>query len=443
MMKSVNRKNTHKLFNFLSKKKKKAAINTIFKAVFDTEHTASKDYLLRNELRLLNQLLEKFIAQKTLDTRNEKYFFLQSIQERGLVDLFEKEVKKEIKKRKNEDDYEGLVRLYQLVLDQNLKNKALKKINLERDIQLCEQISFCQKKAGFYHQGEIDMIKAYLNKNLQILGKNIPFSPSENVPNIYDDTYLQYLQCKIEGFISSSEKKKESLQKSLRLLDSINHYKINKKEAQVSILNNLALEYLHAFEYDNAVEAFDQLLQNKKLPIQAYHFILFNYLTSLLKTKRYTKAIEIIKAKFSEPISSPLLSGKIEGIKAMAWIYVGDLEKAYAELPLNLKKGSRSTYFYTRLVLSIIYYLESNYDLAQREVENILQTIDDSFDLTPHKFCAQSFRKFLAIQFKPQKKIQLLSAINTFIKPEELHSDLLPLLWLRDVLIDNKITPKR
>ena len=435
VIKSVSRKNTRKLFAFLSKKKKITTASTIFKAVFDTKHTASKDYLLRNELRLLNQLLEKFIAQKTLDTRNERYFFLQSIQERGLVVLFKKEVKKEIKKRKNEDDYEGLVRLYQLILDQNLKNKALKRINLERDIQLCQQISFYQKKAGFYHQGEIDMIKAYLTKNMQILGKNIPFSPSGTVPNIYDDAYLQYLQCKIEGFISPSEKKKESLQKALLLLGSITHYKINKEEAQVSILNNLALEYLHAFEYDNAVEAFKQLLQNKNLPIQFYHFILFNYLTCLLKAKQYIKAIEVIETKFSEPINSPLLSGKTEGIKAMAWIYAGELKKAYDELPLNLKKGSRSTYFYTRLVLSIIYYLESNYDLALREVENILQTIDDSFDLIPHKFCAQSFRKFLAIQFKPQKKLQLLSTINAFIKPEELHSDLLPLLWLRDVLM--------
>jgi len=324
--------------------------------------------------------------------------------------------------------------LHQLILEQNLKNKALKKHHLERDIELCEEISFYQKKAAFYQEGEVNMIKAYLTKNIQILGKNTPFIPPDTIADKYDDTYLQYLRYRMEGFVGVAEKKKESLQKSLLLLDSITYYKTEKETALTSILNNLALEYLLAFEYENAVQSFEQLLQNKNLPAQSHSFILFNYLSCLLKAKQYKKAVSVIETQFPTAANSPLLSGKTGGIKAMAWIHAGELEKAYAVLPLNLKEGSRSAYFYSRLVLSIIYYLKSDFDIALREVENILQSIDDSTDLIPHKFCARSLRTFFTTRFRPSKRSQLLSAIHFFVKPEELHSDLLPLLWLRDVL---------
>ena len=108
------------------------------------------------------------------------------------------------------------------------------------------------------------------------------------------------------------------------------------------------------------------------------------------------------------------------------------------KLSLNTKKEVRNNYFYSRLVLAIIFYLEDNLGLAKREIDNILQVIEDGDQLYYLEFSAKAFRKFFAIEDSQKenlsKRKKLFSSINDFIHVDNQGSDILPLLWLQKQL---------
>lgn len=438
VIKSADKGNTIQLFEYLVKTKNKVnkrAPDCIFKAIFKETYSPDKDYLLRNEMRLLNQLLENFIAHKKLDSREERYLFIQSIQERGLIDLFEKEVKKEIKKSTKLDDYENLARLYSLISDQNRLTQTLTKKNIKQEIQRCDNISFFQSKMSLYQAGELEVTKAYFVKNIRNLEENVDLEILDNIPETQIDDYLRYLKCKAKGYIYEGKDKLDNLKKTLELLDNIQYYKLDKAYAKIPILNNLALEYLLAQDYENAIISLEKIIDTKQISGQSEAYVLFNYLNCLLKFGAYTKAIDVIKLHFiDDNLIPPILKGKISSIKAMAWIYVGDYKRAFNEIPSNLKKGSRADYFYSRLVLSIIYHLENEADLALREIKNILQIDREKSISLEMRFAAKVFKKFFSSPFKQSKRKEILDAIHEFSVKENSSTDILPLLWLKDQL---------
>lgn len=438
VIKNNKRKASYKLLDaLLSRKKKKHP--DLYEVVFGKVYEEEKDYLLRNEFRLLNQHLEHFIACKNIGLKEEKRLFLKALQKKGHTDLFEKEIKKEIKKCENHDDYRGLVKLYQLILDESISRKSFTATNLQKMLSLNEKVLFFQKKARLYEEGASLVTKAYLTKNANLSSKSLVFEDFNEIPEIYKDAYLSYLRCKADGYVRFGEEKRKSLQEALLLIDKIAYYDFDKQAAKVATLSNLALEYLLAFDYHNALIAYEKLIPIIDTSGSIRYYILFNYLNCLLKAKKYDKAIALIERDFSgnEQYYSALI-GKLQCIKAMARIFTGDLELAYAELLPNTKKGVRNNYFYARLVLTIIFYLEGNIELARRENSNILQIIEEEIEQHYLKFCAKSFRTFLALEDTPKanlkKKKQLLTSVNEFINIKNNGSDILPLLWLKERL---------
>ncbi len=341
-----------------------------------------------------------------------------------------------------DDDFENLAQLYQLIIDKQLSHKKFTHANLQEMMILNDQLIFSQKKAGFYNHRTALVTKAFLTKNLHLSSETLDFEKIEDIPEKYDDAYLQYLEKKALGYIRPSTEKQIILQEALELIDQVGYYNFNKNAAKIATLNNLALEYLLSFDYQNSIKAYEQLLSIPNLSGDAHDFILFNYLNCLLKGEEYQKSISIIERHFSTPKTSPMLSGKLSCIKAMARVFTGNLELAYIELSPHSKKKLRNNYFYSRLVLAIIFYLEQNIDLAKREIENTLQIIPDSVELHYLLFCAKSLRSFLTIEDSPNdsslKKKLLFSSIDTFIHVDNKGSDILPLLWLRKQLLEHK-----
>ena len=434
VIKNNKRRSTQKLLDVLLKYKKKNRPE-LFEAVFDKKYEENKDYLLRNELRILNQHLEKFIACKGLNAKEEKILFLKAIQKKGLNDLFEKEIKKEIEKNKEDDDFRGLAKLYELLVNKHLSNKSFTNANLQKMMTLNEQLLFFQKKAAFYEQSTSFVTKAFLTKNINLSSETLVFEELEIIPEKYDDIYLQYLKNKALGYVQPIDKRRENLQKALTLIDDVNYYNFDKKAAKVAMLSNLALEYFLAFDYQKALLAYEELIAIGTITGQSRDYVLFNYLNCLLKAEEYKKAIHLIESDFSGIVTSPVLSGRIQCVKAMARIFNGELALAYTELAPDSRKNLRNNYFYSRLVLTIIFYLEDNIDFAKREVNNILQTIEAEEEFLHLIFCAKAFRKFLALKkgFKSEspKRERLLSSVNSFINVKNTGSDILPLLWLK------------
>ena len=232
-----------------------------------------------------------------------------------------KRLKKEIKKCEKGNDYENLAKLHQLMLDQYLNNRIFTEANLNKMMALNEQILFFEKKTALYKRRTKLVTKAFLTKNLNLSSETLTLEDIEDIPEKYNDTYLQYLKNKALGYIRPTTERRQNLEVALSLIDQISYHDFDQKAAKIATLNNLALEYLLAFDYRNAILAYEQLIVIGELKGHSRGFVLFNYLNCLLKAGDYEKAINLIEKDFTSEEIPPLLSGKLQCIKAMARIF--------------------------------------------------------------------------------------------------------------------------
>jgi len=89
-----------RLYRYLKRWLKKAGKPekaALFKATFQKAYSKKRDYLLRNELRLLNTALTDFITLRAAeekiksDGEQRDYFLLEGLRQRQLMDLYRKE----------------------------------------------------------------------------------------------------------------------------------------------------------------------------------------------------------------------------------------------------------------------------------------------------------------------------------------------------------------
>lgn len=443
VIKKSKRSASLKLFKYLNKylhKESYLSVERLYKHCFEQDYNPKKDYLLRNELRLINQHIEQQLALKQLDKKQEKYFYLKTIQSKGLHKLFEQEVKKEIKKGEKDQDYAYLYRLHQLLLQQDLKHKIFNRDNLKDNFLLSQKIDFIQQKKSAYEQAELEVSQAFLLENLKILGENTSELSQKETFNI-QDSYTLYLKHKAKAYGLKGKEKQEQLQQELEKLKEVVYYKLDKEKAYAATLNNLAVEYLLAFEYEAALSAFRQLLSFKNLSDQVHDYVRFNYLSCLLKAGHTQTAVELIASDFSDGNFAAMLKGRLHCIKAMAWIMANQLKLAHAATAVDLKEGTKNDYLYLRIIISILHYLDDNQELAIREIDNTLQVVKNQKNFPDLKNTASFLKRFYSNLYKRTKLRSLQQAIKQYIHPSNKGSDLLPLLWLQkelDGLVENK-----
>ncbi len=441
MIKNEGRETLLLLYKYLKKTKKGAFEenkSNLFKAIFKQPYSKSKDYLLRNELRLLNKVLEAYLMEKSIPSKERRYFYIRALLERERFHLFEIEVKKELKKAVEQNDPEYVSKLLQLRLMHRIKTDIYNPESLGDNIELCQQIWRIKERSNDYFHADLAVKVNFFNQVRQVLGGREARTLLEPRPYKTTDAYLEFLIARAGGFQMDKVQKKKELLRALELLETAHFYDLNKDKERFTLLSNLSLEYLLSRDYERAAKSFGTILGTLDDASPVRVGVTFNYLTCLLKSKAYKKAIEIVESGLLTLRNVGMMRGKLSSIMAMAYIFDGQLDKAYETIPLNMKEGARFDYFYTRQVLTIIYVEDSMREVALREIDNLLQIISkENVEANMHRQCALYLKAYISTFDRPGKLDALYKKVTHFIKNGGENSDMLPLLWLQERLMSS------
>lgn len=393
MIKNHKRKNLFPLYILLKKYENSTEapnIEFLFEKIYKEKYTREKDYLIRNELRLLSNELSEFIVQETINQQFEKekleqtYYFLKGLYDRNETELLPIELKKAIKKATDTEQYHLKAKFLLLQVKLLVSKKG---VSLDQYEQLFNDINDGSKhlKMAFLKDlSDYEITRAYIEKILRLLQRNTtPVAPyNEDVLNKETylelrNSYLHFLQLKVNSYSLSGLEKVKLVETMLPLIEDIKHPDLNKAVEKLYAYIQIGTEYLIQGQFIKSIQAYEQIMDKLDVlddPVKIAS--IYNYVSALTKNKQYQTAIAVINnANKYETIGGfPIF--RLGLIRSMCYCFLNDIPNAEAALPTEVNKNMQEDYFYHRLLTAIIFYCNKQYELAYNEAKNLVGTID-------------------------------------------------------------------
>lgn len=356
--------------------------NEIFSKVFKCNYAKEKDYLLRNELRLLNSELEKFIVKFPVanfllsETFTAELTLLNQFFECGNELLFESYFKEILFQALASKNFDLVAQLYSLKSKFIFRHKEIsiknyreaKQLlcleNLAIELQLQEKLS-----ENLMRQNFAQRVLLQLNYS-----KPEPANGHQN-NSLFDAAKLlvKYNKLIAKSYLQSSEQKINTLRIAAKIYPSIASFRYEKKLDIISILGNIALEYFLIEKFDKARLYYQKAIRsmtNSEANIE----LLFNYCINELALGQHKIFIETFKKYQSQIAASNKLKHRFQYFTALAYLFDEKPKEAFKLLDHDITKRPENEYYFYRMVYAMAYYQLNDFDMASRELENILQS---------------------------------------------------------------------
>lgn len=433
-LKDNKRESLYKIYNYLQKwsfenpqsKFEQPEKERLFKKIFAYKYEESKDYLLRNELRLLNQEIKLYLEEQLLlQHAKENPFELEILYLKHLLKvsqykLFEVEwqrIAELAQQALRLDILAQLHRLFALFLVQGQEieyNRYLKIRTLIADgIHYFEQHSKEEL-------AEWERWYAFSDRSLLTLYSEHQMSDKEATKSaglIDTKAIIEFLQLAAKSYTQKEDARLLLLQQSLELYEKNCAERPQYNAIAMNLYSNLAVEHLLIREYETADYIFKKVLpllnSPEFSPAQKLN-ILFNYCSNALRLNRYNEVLSIYNESINDLNTLPRLLYRFRRIAAMAYIFLENPEKGFELMnEEQLSQRPEPDYHYGRIIFAILFFMTSDYESCERELTNILQSFR-------YKSPAQSaleqvvrlMKKFLNIQYEPDKDKQKVALIE-------------------------------
>ncbi len=383
-IKTHKRKTLTKLFAVLSNNRTtyEPDSSKIFKSVFGKSYSKASDYLLRNEYRLLYHWLAEHLTVESGGRSSENSLaFLQYLLNRTLYDLFEEDYKLAWKKAVQDDNTIHMLSLSDLNIRFHLQGKPQTLANAKITAELVGQRINILKQNVLRQIREEEVrlrmseriISAYMpNEKLTSTTQHVNLEELEK-----DDLYAQYLSLRAMINASKGEAKIQHLNKIVQLEEVIKKYEPNPSEAMNRFWINLGQEHYLCKNYIQAVEYYSKAEDCIEiLPLHLQESFVLNFTMALMRAEQFERAQKLAISYEKELLNSKLLAGRGPFLLSVLHLYVRNADNAEKYVTLETKKEGSEFYFFMRLVLSAVYYLRGNLDLALRESINVDQAIN-------------------------------------------------------------------
>lgn len=380
----------------------------VYKAVFGKKYTKANDYLLRNEYRLLYDWLQLQIQLQHSNSHTGITAFMQYLLQVGAHDLFEDEYTANWKKAVSDDDIDTLVQLCDLNIQYYLTAKPQTLANAEMLTELSQQrLNLLQRQ--FLRNIRKEEIRLKLSERI-ISAYRAYEKPAEtiNVVNLqqleHDDLYAQYLSRRARVNFARGTEKINLLLQILNEKEIIEKYEPAADEAICRFLINLAQEYYLGLDFSNAVKYYAQAYTLfGKMPAAIQETLAMNYIMSLIRYEDFKLAGKLAAENAELMLGSRVLGSRAPFLLAVVNLYARKAEAAEQYVKLDSKKEGSEFYYFMRLVLSAVYYLRGDTDLALREAINLDQAVnyelqrDKTIQTSISKPIISSFRKYYTV----------------------------------------------
>ena len=384
-LKAHKRKSLLELFNTLQKHKDdeaepKAAL--LYEKVFKEKYTAAKNYLLRNELRLLNTELYNFIiiteTEKKLehDTPEHQLMLLKRLVDNNQIEAFNREYKAL-------EDYCRKHSRYDILFDiQSLRVvKQIPKSNSSLDNLLhnIEQLSTASSDLLNYAalkfmraQSAIQSINnLYLDRiapGRQVPPPNLPFTSS--LPKVIND----YLEKRKYAFTLHGNEKVKVLTELLSYRKK--HEGVRNLEwllplEEMFVLFHIGTEYYLNNNLKKALEYFDRCMELPEITTNPdSSAIVTNYILVLITQAEYKKAWDLLN-KHEELLKHPMTRNRMDIARINILLLTNQYDKLLKQLPVVFQNFNDTERYYLSILYLIAYYKTGNTDLYKRELRNL------------------------------------------------------------------------
>jgi tetratricopeptide (TPR) repeat protein len=368
----------------------------LYKKVFKQAYKKDKDYLLRNELRLLNEQLYNFYVRATFNSHATEhstaynFWLARAFYSRRLKNILNQNLDEFI-----EESLEFMppqLTTFPIYSSAMMGMKSLWMIetypkNLE---SLQQQIDYTYKweheatRRFFYVLAEINARKAYLQMTLARIENKFTALPDYfgnddmdqiNFKDLLDsDWYARYIKLKIKLYQTKGEKRIEIIKEMMSYEEKEEVQKVVGSNSLVSNLGNLGLEYISLKQYGEAAVYFEKALQmadSIKTPTILAH--IQNYIITLVLKGNYERALDVY-GKYQDTIKGTRSATTIPIFTSYALIFLNRPDEALESFP-KISQLIVQHQSLVRFGIVICYIQRNQFDIALNELQNIKRTL--------------------------------------------------------------------
>ena len=415
--------------------------------LFKEPYDPTKDYLLRNELRLLSEAVKEVLVRFQIEkeiSQNEPFsntLLLAALLDRKAFDLFKLEFKEIYEQAIASANHYAAWSISGLNYSIYTKFFHEKETNLEIASQLNEMqlahLSSFYVTAYRNYQANLAYLK---HLKFPFLAYDFQTEKIEPDEQTFENEYASYLFKKAQCYLMPPARRIEVINECLDIASArVETAPIYQEEVKFC-LSEMAMLHSMLFDFKKAEQYYRQFFELELEPSDPIRLaVLADYIAKLLKQGRSEEAIDWIKSNQDDIKKIEKLRVRLKCLKAAAFAFSGDAEKLHQTLPDNFADYSRPVRHFFRLHYAIHAWLNREVPDAIRELDNLLNVIQKGeppvFDIRP---VARFMRRYFNTATMPtsQAKARNLEKLQGDLKKYEqgaapVYKAYLPYVWLK------------
>lgn len=427
------------LLEFLLKKLKQQNLepdkSIVFEKIFKQNYSKEKDYLIRNEYRLISDDLEAFLAINPIDKDSEirlQLNYLKRVLHAGNYHLFLIEKQQIIKKYEHHifliSELEWMEELFisrhRLINTTAVAEYVAKLDSMEKNLNALTQ----------YQHSEIQLRKAFSERVLRGYSiKNTVNLEHNNAASEIFDADIQYNKLKAKQFLQVGEDRIKSL---LELEALLPHCKFNIDREGFFSAASIPLEWMLIGKYKESILAYEKAMTIEGFDKSNifYSGALFNYLSVLNKAGEFEK-FEILYEKYKDVICGSAYQFRVSLLRAMVFLNLKNYRKARSIMRDSVLEDKSSDYFYLKVLFICCNIGENDLVSAQNDLDNFNRLIKAN-DASKNYYYAAWVLKH-AIKWKENPTDKNLKKLYKVLEEEkndlEKGHDLSPIRWVASI----------
>jgi hypothetical protein len=359
-----------------------ASKEKLFATFSKVKYRKDLDYLLRNELRLLLREVELFIVEsearnRFLNNDNKvKIWLLERMLFSGNLHEFELEWKVMMNRATQQANAYEIQQLLKIYSEYNVKHKEINGENISSSLQLLKSQNEITTLLFEEAKSEAEVKKSFLMANLKAIHSKpiVTIKNNFNIPQKQLKLIIEYNQLKAKTYSVYGEEKIDLLLKLSKMYTKVCKYRIFSLQELPNTYGNIGLEYFLKKEYNKAHEYYNKAIKASDTTSPNLG-LLYNYSINAMMLEKY-KIIQHVYLNYTDDINkNEKVKHRFKYFTAISLLFDNNTEKAFELLENDLSKRPVLEYYYYRVIYAMVYYQSGDYQLAEREITNILQSV--------------------------------------------------------------------
>lgn len=425
----------------------------LFAKVMKELYHKDKDYLLRNRMRQINEVLYEYLAIEAFkkaihnDDTTFHFWLSKAYYDRKQRSLFEADIDSFIAQSKAE-----VVRSPTNLPDAGSNMFSLKTLwminhdprvpeNATQQLAAMDEWMAELTRRTTYKVREMEARRAFIEMMLSHMKGQQPEASAAEMQALdlttTGDWFARYLVLKKRVYQSQGADKIPLLKEMLQIGDVPEHRAILGLNDATTNLTNLATEMIVAGYYHEGNEALEQLMQlckknQEPIPVAA----LQNYVANQMNLGQYDKGLKVYD-QYRREIESSRSAAATAIAACHLWLMLGQEDSAISHLPEQTALTAQHQIHY-RYVYLISFVIRGAYELARTECGNLKRQIKrtESIDQELHLSIASLYDQYIKTQLlQKSEQAQKLKQLRLSLESRYSHWDKiavreLPLRWL-------------